>query len=121
MPIFISHANPLNCPSIYVSAINDLNKHCTSWNYSKSNVRLNDSCDRMISILTLKQLYCNLFDCLELNKSYKIMIQNMPTFYFKSSKQCYICLIFSTSFFEILEFSQPKLVPKRGLNDPLLT
>ena len=41
--------------------------------------------------------YCNLFDCLELNKSYKIMIQNMPTFYFKSSKQCYIFLIFFSS------------------------
>ena len=122
MPIFISHSNPLNCPSIYVFAINGPNEHWTSWNYSKSNVRLNDSCDMMISILTLEYLYCNLFDCLELNKSYKVMIQNMPsTFYFKSSKQCYICLIFSTIFFEILEFFQPKLVPKRGLCDPLLT
>ena len=50
MPIFISHSNPLNCP-VYIFAINDPNEHWTSWNYSKSYVRLSDSCDRMISIL----------------------------------------------------------------------
>ena len=52
MSIFISHSNPFNCPSIvYIFAINEPNDHWTSWNYSKSNVRLSGSFDNMINIL----------------------------------------------------------------------
>ena len=42
---------PIYTATVYIFAINALNEHWTSWKYLKSNVRLSDSCYRMISIL----------------------------------------------------------------------